>query len=282
MWTRKELKARGKAAFKANYWRCVLVALILVLISGGLSAGNSWRTNSNLHQQQQQQIVTGQINGQTFEISNEEDLNNFLNQIGQDPEVASAIKLAIPIILGVVAAALAVGFVLAILVFNPLMVGCQRFFTENSKSPAQLGEMGYGFKNGYGRVVKTMLLMTVFLILWTLLFIIPGIIKAYSYRMVPYILAQEPELSGREAINRSRQMMNGNKWKSFVLDLSFILWILLSVITLGIVAVFYVNPYIAATNAELYYALRGDSGSAGYAPGSADNQTGVILNGESF
>ena len=282
MWTRKELKARGKAAFKANYWRCVLAALILVLLSGGLSAGTSWRTSHNLQDQQQQQVVTGEINGHTFAISDEDDLNDFLNELEQDPETASAMKLAIPIILGVVAAAAAVGFVLTILVFNPLVVGCQRFFTENSKTPAQLGELGYGFKGGYGRVVGTMLLTDVFLILWTLLFIIPGIIKAYSYRMVPFILAQEPELSGREAINRSRQMMNGNKWKAFVLDLSFILWLLLSAITVGIVGIFYVGPYMAATNAELYYALGGRMPGSGFSDSINASSNGFLLNGESL
>ena len=279
MWTRKELKARGKAAFKANYWRCVLVALILVLLSGGMGVGSSWRTNHNL-QNQQQQVVTGEINGHTFAINDEEDLNNFLSELEQDPETVNAMKMAIPIILGVVAAAAAVGFVLGILVFNPLVVGCQRFFTENSKAPAELGEVGYGFKGGYGRVVKTMLLTDVFLILWTLLFIIPGIIKAYSYRMVPFILAQEPELSGREAINRSREMMNGNKWKSFVLDLSFILWILLCIITLGIAGIFYVFPYMAATDAELYNALNG-KGFTG-SDSINDSSNGLLLNGENL
>ena len=280
MWTRKELKARGKAAFKANYWRCVLVALILVLISGGVSAGSSWRSSMSVQDQQnQQQIVTGEINGKTFEIANEEDMDAFLNEIQQDPEIAGAMHYIIPVILGAVAVASVIGFVLSILVFNPLQVGCQRFFAENSKGPAQLGELGYGFKNGYGRVVKTMLLTDVFLILWTLLFIIPGLIKAYSYRMVPYILAEEPELDGRAAINRSREMMNGNKWKAFVLDLSFILWILLSVITLGIVGIFYVSPYMVATGAELYHALKGGSDPGGFGDGG-DSGSGVVLNGE--
>ena len=282
MWTRKELKARGKAAFKANYWRCVLVALVIALISGGTGVASSWRSNSSIHHHQQQQIVTAQINGQTYTISNEEDVNELLDQIQQDPETSQALAVAVPIILGVVTAVVAVSFVLTILVFNPLMVGCQRFFTENSKSPAALGEMGYGFKGaGYGRVVGTMLLTGVFLILWTCLFIIPGIVKAYSYRMVPYILAQEPELSGREAITRSRQMMTGNKWRTFVLDLSFILWILLSAITLGLVGVFYVGPYIAATNAELYHALSGGTGSSSYDGGFGGNDS-VILNGDTL
>ena len=70
------------------------------------------------------------------------------------------------------------------------------------------------------------------------------------------ILAEEPEMSGKEAIDRSRQMMNGNKWRAFVLDLSFILWYLFGVITLGIGLVLYTLPYEEATSAELYHALK--------------------------
>lgn len=272
MWTRKELKARGKAAFKANYWRCVLAALIIVLISGGLSAASGFRTSQNA-QQVQQQAVVAEINGQSYSIGSQEDFDAFL----QDPAASEALAVIMPVILGVIGAIAAVGILLSILVFNPLMVGCTRFFTRNSKAPAELGEMGFGFRGGnYGRSVLTMLITGVFLLLWTLLFIIPGIVKAYSYRMVPYILAEEPELSGRAAITRSREMMNGNKWRTFVLDLSFILWILLSAVTLGIVGIFYVNPYICATDAELYYALRGDHDAGSHDPG------GFVLNGEAL
>ena len=246
MWTRKELKEKGKAAFKANYWRCVLVALILVLISGGLSGVSGFHSSRQMNPQQNQTVVLETADGEELVLSGE-DMENLWD----------AIRPLVPVIVTVAFGITAVGFVLAILVFNPLQVGCQRFFTENSRAPAELGEMGFGFgRGGYGRTVKTMLLMDVFLLLWSLLFIIPGIIKSYSYRMVPYILAQEPELSGRAAIDRSRQMMNGQKWRAFVLDLSFILWILLTIVTLGIVGIFYVQPYIYATNAELYHALK--------------------------
>ena len=251
MWTRAELKSRGKTAFKANYWRCVLVALILMIIGGGIGAatGNySGNQIQDVTETQQQSVVVE-------ESAN--DLDAALKELEQADD--SVWMVVIPIVAGIILIAVAVGLLISALLLNPLKVGCERFFSQNSKEPSQLGEVAYGFDHGYGRVVKTMFLTDIFLLLWTLLFIIPGIIKSYSYRMVPYILAQEPELSGRDAINRSREMMDGNKWKDFVLDLSFILWGLLSVITLGIVGVFYVNPYYEATNAELYYALKGEN-----------------------
>ena len=74
--------------------------------------------------------------------------------------------------------------------------------------------------------------------------------------MIPYILAQNPKVSKKEAFDLSKQMMNGNKWKAFVLDMSFFLWNLLSVLTFGLLGILYVNPYSLATNTELYIVLK--------------------------
>ena len=101
-----------------------------------------------------------------------------------------------------------------------------------------------------------MFLKALYVFLWSLLLVIPGIIKGYEYRMIPYILAENPGIDTKEAFAMSKQMMDGNKWNAFVLDLSFLGWIILSVFTCGILAVFYVNPYIYMTDAELYVALK--------------------------
>lgn len=100
------------------------------------------------------------------------------------------------------------------------------------------------------------LLVSLYTFLWSLLFIIPGIVKSYSYAMTPYILLDRPELSPTEAIKESEQMMNGHKMDLFVLDLSFIGWILLSVLTCGIL-LFYVEPYMMATRSAFYLELKG-------------------------
>lgn len=97
------------------------------------------------------------------------------------------------------------------------------------------------------------------IILWSLLLIVPGIIKAYEYRMVPYLLGENPGMSANEAFTLSSEMMSENKWNAFVLDLSFILWNMLSGITFGLAGVFYVFPYICQTNANLYIRLKGSS-----------------------
>ena len=105
-------------------------------------------------------------------------------------------------------------------------------------------------------IVLTLFLRNLYTVLWTFLFIVPGIIKSYEYRMIPYILAENPDMDRREAFQLSKDMMQGEKWNAFVLDLSFIGWQILSGITLGIVGIFWTNPYVYATNAELYLELK--------------------------
>ena len=104
-----------------------------------------------------------------------------------------------------------------------------------------------------------MFLRKLFIFLWSLLFVIPGIIKAYEYYMVPYLLAEYPDMSWKEASSRSREMMSGNKWNTFILEISFLPWEFLSVITWGIAGILYVNPYVDATKTELYDVLAGSS-----------------------
>lgn len=95
------------------------------------------------------------------------------------------------------------------------------------------------------------LFMGLFTFLWALLFFIPGIIAAFRYSMAPYIMAENPNIGIREAVNMSKQMMKGYKWRYFCLGLSFIGWAILCVFTCGI-GVLWLNPYIYAANAAFY------------------------------
>ena len=228
MWNRRELKERAKIAFKGNYWKAVAVSALMMLIGGGMGAYTAKNGN------------TGEVANQFSNISSEQML---------------AIAIAV---LGGIAVIGTVSFILRVFVLNPLNVGCQKFFKENSAAPAELSELGEGFKNSYGHVVLTTFLADLFLALWTLLFVIPGIVKSYSYRMVPYIISDYPELSATEAITKSREMMKGHKFDAFVLDLSFIGWYILTALTFGILGIFYVCPYVFQTDAELYLALKND------------------------
>lgn len=95
------------------------------------------------------------------------------------------------------------------------------------------------------------LLTGLYTALWSLLFVIPGIVASYRYAMAPFILAENPELTASEAITASKEMMDGHKWDLFFLDLSFIGWALLCALTLGIGAL-WLNPYTHASRAAFY------------------------------
>ena len=112
-----------------------------------------------------------------------------------------------------------------------------------------------GFEN-FGRNLGGILWMILWVYLWSLLFIIPGIIKSYAYCMTPYILANEPAVSATDALKLSMRMTEGHKWEIFVLQLSFLGWQLLSVLTLGILEIVWVGPYESAAMAGLYLELR--------------------------
>ena len=105
--------------------------------------------------------------------------------------------------------------------------------------------------NDYSRMLTTALLVYVYTMLWTLLFIIPGIIKGLSYTMTPYVLKDNPELSNNAAIDRSMAIMEGKKWKLFVLYLSFIGWFFLGIISFGI-GFFWISPYLQLTVIAFY------------------------------
>ena len=115
-----------------------------------------------------------------------------------------------------------------------------------------------GLKEDYGRVLGIVLLRAVFVFLWMLLLIIPGIIKAYSYAMTDFIAEDNPELEANECINRSMAMMDGHKMELFLLDLSYIGWILLGCITFGI-GMLWVSPWITMAHVKFYEQLKAES-----------------------
>ncbi len=262
MWKRRQLKRSARSALRANYWRCVLAALILACVTGGVSGvvgGGIGAAGSSAGMTGYHHFVTSQA-GQTVlpdgtEAFSDIDVpdisvpsesgaaagkeavgwDDVLELVTQMPEVRALLEqlsqldrsdmtTVLAVVGGIVGAILLFAFLVQLLIINPLIAGCKYFFAHNSREKAMVGTVASGYDCGYGRVVKGMFLKGLFLFFWTLLLIVPGIIKSFSYRMVPYILIDQPELTATEAITRSRQMMQGNKWRAFVLDLSFILW----------------------------------------------------------
>ncbi len=142
----------------------------------------------------------------------------------------------------------------SLLVLPIFQVGCIRFFQKlRMNVPTGISEVIGNFKDGnFKNIVLTNLIMYIKIYLWSLLFIIPGIIKTCEYRLIPYILAVRPDIDRKEAFRLSKILMDGYKWKSFVLDLSFWGWNILAAYTMGILGIVYVYPYMNATYVEFY------------------------------
>lgn len=139
----------------------------------------------------------------------------------------------------------------------PLETGASRYFLESTQERLNFGNLFYAFTSGkYGNIVFVNFLRSLFLFLWSLLLVIPGIVMGYAYSMVPYLLAENPALDYRRALSLSKDMTQGHKWEIFVLELSFIGWFLLGALACGLGTLF-VNPYYHSTRAQLYVALRG-------------------------
>lgn len=244
MWTRSELKEKAKITFKLNYWPAVVVGLVIALLTGG-SSGSAGGGNGHNGQSK-----AGEIKDAIYSI---------------DATTMAAITTVIITIVSIMLIGMIIGLAFTVFLKNPLSIGCYRFFVLGSQSQpdVKVSEMGYSFKEKrYGNVTVVMFFRSLFTGLWSLLFIIPGVIKAYEYRMIPYLLTENPQMDHKTAFALSKKMMDGEKWNAFVLDLSFLGWALLSACTCGILLIFYVTPYIQYTNAYLYQALRGKIDSA--------------------
>ncbi len=151
--------------------------------------------------------------------------------------------------------------ILSILVFSILTVGGFRFFQKTRKNVmTDIGEVIGNFKDGnYKNIVTITFLKNLKIVLWTLLFFVPGIIKNYEYYLIENILAVRPDLDRDSAFKMSKAIMKGNKMDAFVLDLSFLGWVFLSLFTLGILSIVYVNPYMIATKVEFYAYVRAEA-----------------------
>ena len=166
------------------------------------------------------------------------------------------------VISGVLSCIPFISYIAVLLVSLPLAYGFTIMLLNVVRgSDVQLDTMGEGFKD-YGRILGTMLLSSVYQFLWMLLLIVPGIIKGYSYALTPYLLKDHPELKFNAAIEESMRLMSGNKMRLFLLDLSFIGWFLLGLITFGI-AFLWITPYWNTARAAFYEDLMSDLRNAG-------------------
>ena len=216
MWSVRDIKKKGKSALKKNYWRSVVVAALMFLLTTVTSALT--------------RIALTRIRRESI-----------LQNVGFEPlhEMAPNELLIIAGIVVVGYMSIIVSAVLIKIIFaNALEAGGCLFFRNNAeKGSAEL--------------------VDVFNCLWYCLLIFPGLVKSYSYRMVPYIVKEYPDLSEIEVITLSRKMMEGNKWRTFLLDMTFLGWTILGIVTFGIVNVLWTLPYYENTMAALFLELNG-------------------------
>ena len=190
------------------------------------------------------------INSEIRAAAREELHENWTN-----PVLATLIYFAIS---GIVSAIPIVGGLVNLLVVVPISFGFSiafLLFIRGQKD--NVIENMFGELKNYGRALGVPLLTTVFTFLWALLLIIPGIIKAYSYAMANFIAKDHPELGAYDCIKESMKVMDGHKWDLFLLDLSFIGWALLCILTLGI-GFLWLQPYIMTSHAIFYKELKAE------------------------
>ena len=222
----KELRAKAWNSLKGKYW----LAFAVLLVLGALGS-----------------IGSGFVNLA-------EGITDIIDLV--DPsEMDSTMELGAAV-LGIVASGFGiVGLLVNIFVENAATVGQSNYFIKNTDSKPTFADAFAGFKVKYLRNCGTLFLMSIKLVLWSLLLVIPGIIKFYEYAMIPYILADDAEISSKDAFKKAREMMKGNKWRLFKLNFSFIGWEILCGLTLGL-GTFFLLPYIHAANAEFYVELK--------------------------
>jgi len=146
-----------------------------------------------------------------------------------------------------------VGSIVALVITGPLTYAVSYMFLKQARDNQQINfeDLARGFKDDFAGTFLIYLMTTIFTALWSLLFVIPGIIKAYSYSMAYYLKADHPEYTWKQCISESQRIMNGHKMELFIQDLSFIGWIIVGSLCLGI-GTLWVDAYMNAARAQFY------------------------------
>lgn len=245
------IKLAAKRILGTYFFRCVLASFIsgtgimLVfnyILDGTVSVENAFDMeafySTVLTAQSPEDIYTYIYNS----------ISSIVSSIGYDVYSAMLKRFALAMLVSYL-----VKLVYKYTVVAPFEVGNCRFYIDAHYSEPKYKLLLHGFTSNYINIILIQLLRQIKIFLWSLLFIIPGMIKSYETFMIPYLLAENPDIHRREAFETSRRMMEGNKLNVFWLNLSFIGWIILSTFTGGLAYIFFVGPYYdaALTNMAL-------------------------------
>ena len=213
-----DLRAKAWESLRGNYWNAVLAAFLAVIFGALISGSGNVSIN-----------VDNEVWQPVFE--------NF-----------PGVLIAVLAVVGGIGGTLNfVAFVLG----GVVQIGyAQYLLKQHDREITSVKDLFSKF-DYFGQAFLQKFLRALFTFLWSLLFIIPGIIKSYSYAMTPFIMAENPNMTAKEAINTSKQLMDGHKWELFCLSFSFIGWYLLVLLTAGIGDIF-LRPYVEAAFAAFY------------------------------
>jgi uncharacterized membrane protein len=223
--------ARDK--LKGKWWISLLATLVAGIL-GGLNTGSEFRLNTSQFKQLSE---------------------NLPDRLGE-PFVAvyGALRYASTELFGdssVLVIVYLVCLAIVLIVGSAVRLGHNMFYIDLCNNRGTNFSTLFSRFTILGKAVGQRLYMGLFMFLWSLVFVIPGIVAAYRYALAPYLLAQNPEMSGIDAVQESKELMRGHKWRLFCLDLSFIGWWLLCILTLGI-GLLWLNPYRYAARAAFY------------------------------
>lgn len=256
MWSISAIKEKARERKVTNRWKMILAALVLTLVLGTNVFANlslTWLTEDDSSNPQQEELYD-EVLQSPDEMGGRE--NVYMSESSAFGVRMMSWLLFVTVFLLALILVLMIFIPVNVLLLNPLSVGGRRFFYRNIKEDAQVKELCYTFDYGYKNSVKVLFFRDLYLFLWTLLLIVPGLIKSYEYRLIPYLLAENPQMDQEQVFAASKRMMQGNKWKAFLMDLSFLGWRILSVLTLGILGIFYVDPYYHQADAMMYDAIK--------------------------
>lgn len=232
-----DFRASARDALKGKWGLAVGVGIVASLLGAGAGSAPSFNFEFDLNENQ----ASGSV-----EIPRAEELMEKLQQLA-------------PVLIGVLVSAVTIGLIVGIALFvigSAVNAGYCRFNLELIDGKDGSFTTLFSYFPHIGRAFVMEFLRNLFIFLWSLLFIIPGIIANYSYAMAPYIIAEDTEISPSDAIRKSKEMMAGNRWRLFCLEISFIGWEILAALTLGIGSL-WVNPYRAAARADFYREISG-------------------------
>lgn len=240
-----QLKQRAWNTLRGCYWNALVLAFLASILLGVVSGIVSQIYNIISH------VLGIAIGAQELGSSIEESITS--------ADILTAIVVFVVAFLVI----MFVSYLLSVFANEPITVGLKKSYLELMNGTMNLDNICNGFTKNYKNVVKASAIKWAYILIGTLCFYIPGIVFYYRYMMVPYILAENPDIDPARALSISRMMMKGNKLKAFILQLSFIGWWLLGCLACGFGTLF-VMPYYLMTETELYCELRNQAVASGY------------------